>query len=78
MAAKKGTAHHLAKMTPATVRAARKTYRRAVEGGANIVIDGKRVPVTVNSLARKYGISHQSMRSLLNPQEDWGTWKHVA
>lgn len=70
MSAHKGAKHHAAKMTEAGVRAARKSY----ESGNFIVIDGKRSPVTVNSLARKYGVSHQTMHSILKRE----TWKHVA
>jgi hypothetical protein len=69
MAAKQGAKHHAAKMTTATVRAARRAYER----GGNVTIDGKRVPVTINSLARKYGVAHQTMHSILT----YRTWKHV-
>lgn len=70
MSARKGSKHHAAKMTDATVRAARKAY----ESGNFIVVDGKRASVTVNALARKYGVSHQTMHAILKRE----TWKHVA
>lgn len=70
MAAHKGAKHHAAKMTEATVRSARNSF----ENGNFIVIDGKRSPVTVNALARKYGVSHQTMHALLKRK----TWGHVA
>jgi hypothetical protein len=69
MAARQGKNHHAAKLTEATVRAARKTY----EKGSFVLVDGKREKVTVNALARKYGVSHQTMHSALKRQ----TWKHV-
>lgn len=69
MSANKGSKHHAAKMTEATVRAARKTY----ETGSWVVIAGKRWPVNVNTLARKYGVSHQTMHALLKRE----TWQHV-
>ena len=69
MAANKGSEHHAAKMDEASVRAARKTF----ESGHWLVIGGKRWPVNVNTLARKYGVSHQTMRSLLHRE----TWQHV-
>lgn len=75
MPARQGKNHHNAKMTDATVRAARQTYAR---GGEIVAPDRegnrKRVPVTVNSLARKYGVSHQTMHALLRGD----TWKHVS
>lgn len=70
MAARQGSDHHAAKMTPATVRAARKAHAKA----SWIVLDGKRHPVNANTLARKYGVTHQTMRSLLSGE----TWKHVT
>lgn len=69
MAARQGKKHHAAKMTEATVRAARKSH----ETGSWIVVDGRRQPVSVAALARKYGVSHQTMASLLARE----TWKHV-
>jgi hypothetical protein len=69
MAANKGSKHHASKMTEATVRAARKSF----ENGSWIMLDGKRTPVSTSSLARKYGVSHQTMDSLLRRE----TWKHV-
>jgi hypothetical protein len=69
MGAKQGAKHHAAKMTEATVRAARHTF----ENGKYLVVDGKRYPVTVNGLARKYGVSHQTMHAILKRK----TWKHV-
>lgn len=70
MAAHKGAKHHAAKMTEASVRAARNAY----EHGNFILVDGKRSPVTVNALARKYGVSHQTMHAIVKRE----TWKHVA
>lgn len=70
MAANQGSKHHAAKMTDATVRAARKAY----DNGSFIMVDGKRSPVTVNALARKYGVSHQTMHAIVKRQ----TWKHVS
>lgn len=69
MGAKKGAQHHAAKMTEATVKAARNTF----ENGKFLMVDGKRAPVTVNGLARKYGVSHQTMHAILKRK----TWKHV-
>lgn len=70
MPARKGTNHHASKMTEAKVRAARKSFNE----GRAIVVDGKRVKVTIASLARKYGITHQSMNAIVHRQ----TWKHVS
>lgn len=70
MAARKGAKHHAAKLTEAGVRAARKAYAN----NKSIVIDGKRVPVTASSLARKYGVAHQTMHAILKGE----TWKHVS
>jgi hypothetical protein len=67
MVARQGTKHHAAKMTPAKVRQARKSYQ---------VIDkktGKR-KWTITKLAHKYGIAHQTMYAILT----FRTWKHVA
>lgn len=69
MAANKGSKHHATKLTEADVRAARKTHA----SGKWMVVDGKRVPVTVAALARKYGISDQGMRNIVHRR----TWKHV-
>ena len=69
MAANKGSKHHNSKLTPATVRAARK----AIEKGGEIVVGGKRVKTTVAALARKYGVTHQTMRSAIKGE----TWGHV-
>lgn len=70
MPAKQGSAHHNAKMTPASVRAARKAFTR----GGRVMVDGKLADATIASLARKYGITHQSMRSILFHE----TWRHVS
>lgn len=70
MAAKSGRDHHNAKMTEATVKAARKTYATA----SWVVVDGKRQPVTAENLAKKYGVAKQTMWSLLQRK----TWKHVS
>lgn len=69
MAANKGSRHHASKMTEAEVRAARRSY----EKGTYIVVDGKREPITVNSLARKYGVAHQTMHAVVKRK----TWKHI-
>lgn len=69
MAANKGSKHHGAKMTEAKVRAARKAYQSA----SWVVLDGKRHPVNANTLAQKYGVAHQTMRSILRGD----TWGHV-
>ncbi len=69
MAARKGAKHHMAKMDAASVRAARDTFKN----GSFIMVDGKRQPITVAALARKYGIAPQSMHSILKGD----TWKHV-
>lgn len=70
MPANKGSRHHAAKMTEVTVRAA----RRAAHRGGEIMVDGKRRTVTTSSLARKYGVTHQTMRSILMGE----TWRHVS
>ena len=72
MSARKGTSHHGAKMTDKTVRAARRSY--AARDSKQIVVDGKLATVSINSLARKYGVSHQTMFALIKGQ----TWKHVT
>jgi hypothetical protein len=69
MPARKGSKHHAAKMTEATVRAARKAYANA----SWVMFDGKRHPVNASTLARKYGVTHQTMQAVL----DGKTWKHV-
>ncbi len=69
MAANKGSKHHASKMTEATVRAARKVY----DNQAWMMVDGKRERVTVNALARRYGVAHQTMHSVVKRR----TWKHV-
>ncbi len=70
MAARTGSGHHNAKLNDRIVRAARKAYN----GGAKfIVINGKRRPVNIRSLAEKYGVSHQAMHSAIKGE----TWKHV-
>lgn len=69
MSARKGAQHHAAKMTEATVRAARKAYNEA----SWVMVDGKRHPVNASTLARKYGVTHQTMRALLRGE----TWGHV-
>jgi hypothetical protein len=71
MAAKKGSNHHASKMTEATVRAARRAY--AKPRPSFIVLEGKRHPITVSSLARKYNVSRQTMSVILKGD----TWKHV-
>jgi hypothetical protein len=69
MAANKGSAHHASKMTEADVKAARKTY----DTGKFLMVDGKRHPVTVNALARKYGVAHQTLHAIVKRK----TWKHL-
>lgn len=69
MSAKKGAKHHNAKMTAATVRAARETY----ETGRWILVDGKRQPVNIKNLARKYGVSSQTMHAIIRGK----TWTDV-
>ena len=69
MAANTGSKHHATKLTEADVRAARK----AAASGKFLVLDGKRHPVNTNTLARKYGVAHQTMRNILTGV----TWKHV-
>lgn len=69
MAARKGAQHHNAKLTEATVKAARKAYRNA----SWVMLDGKRHPVNISTLARKYGVSHQTMNSCLKGD----TWRDV-
>lgn len=70
MAANQGSKHHASKMTEAKVRAARKAFTDA----SWVVVDGKRHPVNASTLARKYGVTHQTMRSILKNE----TWKHVS
>lgn len=70
MSARPGSKHHAAKMTEATVRAARK----ANESASWVMLDGKRYPVNASTLARKYGVTHQTMRAILRGD----TWKHVS
>lgn len=65
MPAQIGSKHHAAKMTPAKVRQARKSYE--VRGK-----DGKRKN-TMLVLAERYGIKVQTMHSILHRK----TWKHV-
>lgn len=69
MVAHKGSKHHAAKMTESTVRAARKAYAES----SWVLLDGKRHSVNASTLARKYGVTHQTMRSILKGD----TWKHV-
>lgn len=69
MAARPGGKHHAAKLTEATVKAARNTFAT----GKFVMLDGKRWPVTASSLARKYGVTHQTMRAALRGD----TWRHV-
>jgi hypothetical protein len=66
MAARQGTKHHMAKMTVAQVRQARKSYdlRDA---------DGKR-KWSIPKLADKYGVSYTAMYLIINHR----TWKHVT
>lgn len=59
MPARPGDKHHNAKMDPAKVLAARKLYATG--------------EWTINALARKFNITHQTMGSLLKRQ----TWRHV-
>lgn len=54
MSARPGDKHHNAKMTPASVRAARKLYETG--------------EWTITALARKFNITHQTMGSLLKRQ----------
>jgi hypothetical protein len=70
MAARTGSKHHAAKMTDATVRAARKAFAEA----SWVMVDGKRHPVNTSTLARKYGVTHQTMRAILTGK----TWRHVS
>jgi hypothetical protein len=70
MAARKGSKHHNAKLTNATVREARRVYAN----GSWIMLDGKQHPVNVSNLARKYGVSHQTMYSAIKGH----TWRHVS
>lgn len=70
MAARQGAQHHAAKMTEATVKAARKAYAEA----SWVMLDGKRHPVNASTLARKYGVTHQTMRAILKGH----TWRHVT
>jgi hypothetical protein len=70
MSARPGSKHHNAKLTDATVRAARKTFAN----GSWVMLDGKKHPVNISTLARKYGVSHQTMHSALKGQ----TWRHVS
>lgn len=72
MAANKGSKHHGAKMTEATVKAARASYQN--REGRWVVIDGKRRPITMYSLAEKYGVAHQTMHAVLSRK----TWRHIA
>ncbi len=61
----KGTRHHSAKMTPAKVRQARKSYDVRLKNGHR--------KWTIAALARKYGISSPSMADILARR----TWAHV-
>lgn len=61
-----GTKHHSAKMTPAKVRQARKSWEVRDKHGNR--------KWTISGLARKYGVSHPSMRAIL----DRKTWAHVS
>lgn len=70
MSARQGSKHHAAKMTDATVRAARRAFNEA----SWVMLDGKRHPVNASTLARKYGVTHQTMRAILRGD----TWKHVS
>lgn len=69
MVAHKGSKHHMAKLDEASVRAARRTFAE----GSWVILDGKRHPVSASSLARKYGVAHQTMASILRGD----TWRHV-
>lgn len=70
MPARSGGKHHAAKLSEATVRAARVSYAK----GTFILVEGKREPVTYSSLARKYGVRPQTMREALTGK----TWRHVS
>lgn len=71
MPAIKGNKHHKAVMNEAKVRAARKAYH---SGQTTILVDGKRVPVTLAALAKKYGVAPQTMHAIVTGR----TWKHVS
>lgn len=60
MPAAQGIKHHSAKLTTAQVRQARKSHAT-----------GK---WTISGLARKYGVTHQSMHAIIHRK----TWKHIA
>lgn len=62
MAARTGSKHHNAKLTPAKVRQARKTW---AEGS------GKK---NIKQLAEKYGVANQTMWAALHRK----TWVHVS
>lgn len=66
MAQQIGTKHHAAKMNPAKVRQARKSYEVRLRDGSR--------KWTKKALARKYGITPQSMNDILTNK----TWKHVS
>lgn len=70
MPAKKGAKHHNAKLTPASVREARRIFSQ----GKFLIINGERHPVTITALARRYGVSHQTMYSAIKGH----TWGHVS
>lgn len=61
-----GTKHHSAKMTPAKVRQARKSYEVRLRNGQR--------KWTIAGLARKYGISAPSMKDIITRK----TWHHVV
>lgn len=61
-----GTKHHSAKLNPAKVRQARKSYEVRLKDGSR--------KWTIADLARKYGVSRPVMSQALKRQ----TWKHVT
>jgi hypothetical protein len=66
MAARQGVKHHAAKLTPAKVRQARKSYEvRDAEGNRKW---------SIPKLAEKYGVAYTTMHLLLKRE----TWKHVT
>ena len=61
-----GTKHHSAKLNPAKVRQARKSYEVRYKDGTR--------KWTIAALARKYDVSRPVMSQVLKRQ----TWKHVV
>lgn len=70
MSARPGSKHHAAKMTEAKVKAARKAFADA----SWLLVDGKRQPVNISTLAKKYGVSHQAMSDIVKGR----SWRHVS